>query len=75
MAKKTFKRKIFLEGYLDNLNRNVRMPQLDKLYCRLDWIRASCLRQYRADTMTLVEGGVSSPHIVLHLGRGTMKPA
>ena len=42
--KKTFKRKIFLEGYLDNFNRNVRMPQLDKLYCRLDWIRASCLR-------------------------------
>lgn len=42
--KKTFKRKIFLEGYLDNFNRNVRMPRLDKFYCGLDWIRASCLR-------------------------------
>ena len=51
------------------------MPQHDKLYCAFYWIRASGLCKSRPNTMTLIEGGVSSPDITLHLGCGTMKPA
>ena len=65
----------FLEGSLNYFDRNVRIPSRDKLYRTFDWIRSSCLFESGSNTMALIEGGVGSPDIVLHLGRGTMKPA